>query len=381
MGDSNSRRLSREELVVAIGISLFLLVLGNILVRQRSMGNSFEPLMVRGDSNQYILMAEGKWSESDLPFKYRVLAPFVASLLPLSGADSLKIVTNVCLFLIYFLSFAILRQMKITIQAAIGGVFMVWGAAWQLYYFHNPFLTDAALLLFIYLMFFAFLEDNFFLFLISAVLGVLSRETALFALPLWLLKKRKAENVLLFIVVGLFFLIPRLLFTFDIHSPSLSGLLTVLASRLDNIKSFTIDLYNSWGIIWIFSIVGLVQLEGNLYKPVRLFYFLLIAGAVCTSLIATDTGRMFSIMAPVMVTTCARMCMTVCCDGNILERILLTLLIVIQPLISFKYSIFAEYHFFIKNVSILFKIIFVFFLLVFVFNHARTITQKFNNRI
>jgi hypothetical protein len=98
------------KIVIFLVISILLLSGGHFFVFQRSLNVHSEYLTIGGDTLSYIKMVDGKWTEVAVPFRHRILVPFIAGLLPFSSMESLKWISYGSLFLTYLMVFLIGRN-------------------------------------------------------------------------------------------------------------------------------------------------------------------------------------------------------------------------------------------------------------------------------
>ncbi|NLX24303.1 MAG: hypothetical protein GXY55_21860 [Phycisphaerae bacterium] len=287
-----------------VAISLLLVALGHLLVPQRVHDGPNETMTIRGDSLDYIAMVEGDWTAARSPFRYRVLAPFLAGLLPLSPTDALRCVTYVSLCLTYVVALLACKNAGLGVISSMLGLVLAWASPCHLYSYHNPFLTDALALFMLGVMVYALFRDSFALFLAAAVLGILTRETTIVAVPVWAIRRGWRHSVLLLVVSAAALLVPRYILGAEAESPQ--ALLTVSGQgMLANPWQGVMEIVKAWGAVWLLSVAGLWCLPQERCVPVRVAYAALLCGATLVSLVAADTGRMFAVLFPVHVITLA----------------------------------------------------------------------------
>jgi hypothetical protein len=299
------QKLSSSNIVLITTISLLFLLVGHSFILQRTSFNATKYFSIGGDTYAYVSMIEGNWNNVPSPFKFRILVPFLASLLPLSPTESLRLISYLSLFFCYL--FILLTSTKMglnTIYSTIG-LLAVWASTWHLYYYHNPFLTDAFGLLIVCIMIYALFTDSFFLFLATSLFGVLARETTIFLVPVWLVKKEWRRSILVIAISVLVLLIPRHLLATG-TDPTMFSVFERIGI-LQRPLTFVKNIFLSWGFVWFLSIIGVWYLPNDKFVLTAVVYISLLCGAIFTSLIATDTGRMFSILAPILGITCAQL--------------------------------------------------------------------------
>jgi len=299
------QKLSSSNIVLIIAISLLFLFVGHSFILQRTFFNTTKYLAIRGDTIAYVSMIEGNWITAPSPFKFRILVPFLASLLPLSPADSLRLISYLSLFFCYLLILLTCTKMGLNTNHSAIGLLVVWASTWHLYNYYNPFLIDTFSLLILCVMIFALFSSSFFVFLTTALLGILARETTIFLVPVWLIMKEWRRSILVIAISAIVLLIPR-------HFLA-SGTDTTLVSVFDRIGilhqplTFAKNVFLSWGFVWFLSMIGVWYLPSDKFALVAAVYISLLCAAIFSSLIATDTGRMFSILTPILVISSAQL--------------------------------------------------------------------------
>lgn len=303
-------------LILLVVISVLFVVAGHGLVRERSIDGPTEDLAIGGDTLVYVSMIEGRWSAAAQPFKYRILVPLLARLLVLTPLDALRFISYLSLFASYLVILLTCSRLGLSILQSVFGLLIVFATTWHLYFYANPFLTDAFGLMTVCLLLFAAVDGSFLLFAVSAIFGALAREATLLLVPLWLLKDTR-KGLLILAATAAVFAVPRL------AMPSETGLLEYLAAsfiavgRWRDLPMFAQSVIDTWGIVWPMSILGMSQIP-RAHLRVFVFAFIVLGlGAFFSSLVATDTGRMFSILTPVLAVGCAQLAAAV---GRLLGR-------------------------------------------------------------
>jgi hypothetical protein len=287
-----------EKRVLYVVIAASFLLVGHLFVLQRSLNGPTNYLRIRGDTNHYVSMISGNITGQEGHFKHRLLVPLLARSLPYSPTESLRVISYVSLFFCYLFILLTCAEMKLPPAAAITGVFSVFASTGHLYNYHNPYLTDAFSLMCISLMMYALVRNSFILFCCTAVIAVLAREQLLIMLPAALFVWRDLRRTAVLIAsVLLALIIPRYLLPTDVVTRQLlSAVLAGISLRgLANLGSSVID---TWGITWLIALPGLFYLFRERFYAVVISSTLLLSTALLTSFVATDTIRMFSVLAP-----------------------------------------------------------------------------------
>ena len=145
------------------------------------------------------------------------------------------------------------------------------------------------------LMIYAVAAGHFPLFAIAAVVGVLGRETCIFAVPLWLTKDLR-QGVAAILMSSAVVLAPRLLMSDGADAFSLS----FVCERTSIHLSYLADIFYTWRSAWLIAIAGICLLAREGFLLLAPALIALLVGAFLTSLVAADLGRMFAILAPLI---------------------------------------------------------------------------------
>jgi len=154
-----------------------------------SLGDS--PLYVR-----YVDYFRGKAeiTEIDLPFRYRPLAPLIASVLPIENPmTALNVVNLCCLYIALFFLFRFLKYLRFSFRYALGGCFM-FSVSFQTFYYSTIGGVDPVFICFLVLgSYFIFTERWWHLTLVL-LLGALAKEVIVLLIPLALVFLWKNER-------------------------------------------------------------------------------------------------------------------------------------------------------------------------------------------
>jgi hypothetical protein len=250
------------------------------------------------DATFYVAMVEGQGATVPGPFRFRVLIPFLASLLPFSPAHSLLIISYLSLFGMYLLIIRASETVGLRMRDAVFGLLAIWGSTWQLYHYYNPYMTDAFALFAISVMVVALLRETFWPFAAAALVGTLGRETTAFLVPAWFATRQVARTLGLMLATVALILLPRYWLASD-------GDLTI-AKAFDSSGTvflpfiFVRQLHAIWGFVWFIGAAGIWYLPRTYVARLAASLAALFVGAFLASTVATDTGRMFSCLAPVL---------------------------------------------------------------------------------
>ena len=291
--------------IIALGLVLF----GHSLVLQRAIDGPTPYQTVGGDTLHYVSMIQGSPEDVRAPFKHRFLVPLIGSLLPVSATEFLRAVSYGSLFVTYFAIQLACCRLRIDPAASTAGLVVLFASSSHLYNFHNPYLLDAFALAILSVMVWSVLSGSFATFFLVAVIGVLSRETTIFLVPLWALRDLRRGIMLsvltLGLTVGIRFdpsvdLADTVGAAFEVHAVSTPANSLLLGRAI----------FLSWGSAWLMMLAGLCLFSGRAFFYMLTIFLALFFGSVLTSLLAYDTGRMFQVLAPVVAIASARMFMT-----------------------------------------------------------------------
>lgn len=302
-------RLMRAEyfkkLLWAVSLSLLLVVAGHMWVLQRTTNNpSSYALTVRHDALKYIGMVEGNWESVNPPFRYRILVPLLARLIPLAPDQALRLLNYISLFMFYLICQHLAWFHGLKFSSGVGGIIAVFASFIHLYSYHDPYLTDSFQLMVIAAMLLCFFRHSFVMFLGLAVVGILARETTIFLTPAWFLRDR-VKGGLVMIVALAAFVLPRVVLGPGAQSATLaeqasSAIDFVGVIRTGGWINFLRSIGATWGHVWFLGIAGLLFTRWSDVRSIVLPAILLGVGSVLTSLLATDMPRMFGLLSPVL---------------------------------------------------------------------------------
>jgi hypothetical protein len=251
-------------------------------------------------------MIRGNLDVVPAPFKFRVLVPYLASLLPLAPEQSLRVISYASFFLTYLVLLLACRRLGLNLWASAAGLMLAFAPPWHLVGYHNPFLVDGFGLAMVSIMCYALMHDSFRGFLLAAIFGALAREqVALFAC-LWVLKDVR-KGLVAAGAVAIVVLLPHIELSnagaaaVAYHPP----VAAIVKSRLSQMGSFLSELYRAGELAWLVLPAGLVLVP--LRKVPLLAALAIISGgtALLTSFAATDVIRMCGILTPALAVAAA----------------------------------------------------------------------------
>jgi hypothetical protein len=277
------------------------------------------------DATAYVAMAEGHGARVPAPFKFRVLVPLLAGWLPLAAPDALQAITYTCLFGAYLFMLRAGTAAGLSPAGSAFGVLAVWGSTWHLYHYYNPYMTDGAGLLALGAMVSALLTDTLALFAVAAIAGVLVRESTLALVPAWIATKQAGRTLSLLAAAGLAAWLPRYLMAAE--GPSILPF-NPAAIPEQGVLVWIRQLYAIWGLVWLVGAGGLVYLPAAHATKVVAAFAAISVGAAAASVSATDTGRMFAFLAPVLAIGCGQFYDVLARTNRTLARGLVAIMVV-----------------------------------------------------
>ncbi|MBZ5556367.1 MAG: hypothetical protein LAO77_03725 [Acidobacteriia bacterium] len=275
------------------------------------------------------LPSDPPWSMSSvrLPFRYRVLAPWLARLLPFGPVLSLALVNWLSLGGAYIFVLLTCRRLGLSPAASACGLAVAFTFVSHLPIYFGPWLTDGLILFILSGMTYAFAVENFWLFAALGVVGLLAREVPVVLLPAWCARDwKRGAGATAVAVAGV--ILERAILG-DADGSGLTSMLVHPAAWPQvfvdlwrqgppgasfwpgaywppgHLRSLLIDVEASWG--WGFAIVALGAwlLPREALARVWPVMATLVVAAFGMSLIATDVSREFMILLPVVVVTSA----------------------------------------------------------------------------
>jgi hypothetical protein len=309
----------RARLAASVALSAGLVVLGHFFAARAVADLGY-------DSTFYVAMVNGQGATVPGPFKFRLLIPLVASVMPFSPMHSLLLISYLSLFATYLLIIRACDTIGLTIGEAAFGLLAIWGSTWHLYHYWNPYMIDAFALFALSVMILALLRNVFWPFAAAALVGTFGRENTAFLVPAWFATKQIAPTIALIVATIVVIALPRYWLASD-------GDLTI-ANAFNSSGTvflpfiFVRQLHAIWGFVWFIALAGLWFLPRAYVVRIASAFAALFVGAFVASMVATDTGRMFGFLAPVLAIASAQFYAVVRRNDPTLAWILLALIAV-----------------------------------------------------
>ena len=139
----------------------------------------------------------------------------------------------------------------------------------------------------------------------AAVLGILARESTLFLVPAWLATRQWRNLTLALIIAFVAWYVPRLTLSSDSGAFSYTKSLLDGLDPVDRLRDFVRPVVIQWGITGALTMLGLLLTPVSRFWMLLLVFLGLALGAFFSSLVAGDIGRLFELLFPIMIVSCA----------------------------------------------------------------------------
>ncbi len=296
----------KQDMIIFTIIATFILIFGHNFILQKSETSPSQYLSINGgDAVHYINIIESGTDGIRAPFKFRVLVTTLARLLPFNAADSLRVITYFSIFIMNFLLLLICRRLSLPIVASVLGLGFSLTFQWQLYNFHNPYLTDAFGQMILTILIYALISKNLYLYASTIIVGVLAREATVFLVPVWHVRDYK-QGAMLTLLALVVMLIPRILLAAESDASLIDAFTTHGKTHLASMPTLLREMLHSWRFGWLIIVTGLCFFDAERFKYLAAAFSLLLCGAVLSTFFAADIGRMFSILIPIATITFAK---------------------------------------------------------------------------
>ncbi len=275
-----------KELIYIISFSFVLLFI--IYLRTDKMIYSHPFFVEPWDHHKYIEMAKHPFTFHIAPFCWRILVPLIAFILPFELQTNFILITFFSIWFTGIIIYYLLREYRFDRKLSFLGVMIFFSLGWATKYILFDFwLVDALTFLFVVLIIYSIVIKNDFYFTIFSVLGIFTKETILFAIPLYYSMNAKhlwdKQTFKKFIILSLptiviFFLIRFLIPMQNYDSSYLSTISNQLKVVYDNNSEYTfrflnyniISIQNIKNIGGTFGILLLVFLFFDLKENIHL---------------------------------------------------------------------------------------------------------------
>jgi hypothetical protein len=340
---------TRFQVVAWAAIVAFLIVAASMVLHR--VPRELADANLQSDTAWYLAMANHRWPANGAPmnihrvptpFRYRVVVPFLASLLPLAPVLSLAVVTYLSLAGAYLFTLLTCQRLGLSkLESSIGlAVACTFGS--PLYCFRNPLLTDGFGVLAVAAMTFAYMLPSFRMFVAWGLIGMLGRETVALVLPLWIVRDVRRALLLLSIAAAVLVIERVVLWAYVPDGAALRwALWQFVLDRIHHPQRFLADLVVSWGWAFGFLALGFI-LRPQVTMPVMPAVVAALGCAVITSTLSTDAQRYFSVVLPAMAIAFAVVVREWIDERNWLMLALLACMAVLQFFVSWPNNLVDE---------------------------------------
>jgi hypothetical protein len=258
------------------------------------------PARINFSSNSafYIEMTQHGPSSVVSPFRYRLLVPFLARLLPLPADRALLAISHVSLVGCLFLAMLISRRVGLSIPACVFGATAMFCSRASVYNYVNPYMTDGVALLAIFVMGYSYLGEQDAAFGVAALVGLMSHEITVLLIPAVLFSRRWKRGVVICAASAFVLLLTRFWLGTG-YAGNLKKEFLFASVHLSHPLEWLEAVVLSWYLLWPLFVMGITMLPAKGF-PLLVCSGLLTVGAVFLSSFVLDTERTYSILAPLM---------------------------------------------------------------------------------
>ncbi|EMA38394.1 hypothetical protein [Halococcus hamelinensis] len=235
-----------------------------------------DPLLVvrPGDAPKYFQIARAPFDATDVPsapFRYRVVTPTLAWLLPTSRLTGFAVVNLSALTAAGVVGYAYLRDLGFGVRRAAFGLALFVVSPAVAYLSTNLVLVDGVTMFMLACVFWAAYRDRLLVFALLLALGVATKESVLFALPiygLYCLQRRGVRGVVrpiaAAIPAGVMYLGLRVFYGFS--GDTLGAIVARgVGAQLDkfamSVFYIPYEVYSAFGTLWVLAaLYGVVTL-------------------------------------------------------------------------------------------------------------------------
>ena len=234
------------------------------------------------------------------PFRYRVLVPWLAGLLPFDTTTSLSLITYVSLAILYAMVLDLSRRFGLSAVAAVAGLGLSYVFEPHFVNYYHPFLVEGFALLIIAVMFYALAIDSFWLFAVAGLSGVFAREVIWFLLPVWCVRSVK-RGLALTAIASVALLVERSVIWGPPYAlPYTVDPMTMAIKHLNNVSNFVRDIRSTWGWAFAVTALGIGLLPARSFRTIGPMALGLLIAALVTSFFAQDIPRLFGVLMPIV---------------------------------------------------------------------------------
>ena len=308
LGEAQSRRPGGQEAASTALVLCLALIVAVVFIATNvwSIPRINPDPQIGGDASQYISLTRGNFDSVPSPFRFRVLVPFLAALLPFSPGHSLMAITYSSLACLFVVLVWTSYKLNGDVTASMLGALMIFSSRWFLYNFQNPYLTDSFSLAAVGFALYALVIRSSPLFLASVVAGTLARETVLLFSCTWMANGRWRSTAIISACALLAYVIPRIVITKDVSPIEYFSTAITKYGLIADPSNFLAQSAFSWGYVFLFALAGFAFFADAQKSKLLAASLILLITALASCLVAVDFGRMFEVLGPVFALSSAQ---------------------------------------------------------------------------
>jgi|GEM_PF-1820424 len=280
-----------------------------------------------------------------IPYSYRILTPLFVYLLPIDHHAGFKVINILGFMLTGFLFYYYLKEIRFNPVICLTGVLILLLSPIMVYTLYNIYLVDDLEYFLLLMSFYAILKQDNRLFIASASLGVLNKDAALLAIPLYFLyhfdNKKRLHTIKSTISISMLPLTIFLLIKYYF-----GGSAGYFSLNLENIIAFHLrdgtpifwQIYTAFGILTIIFIYNMLSKKiGNRYLQRSLYLIPLI----CLLYLICDIPRATFLAFPIIIPASLYIFMNsppIKCIALLLIAYLMAIILVISNIIKTNFS-------------------------------------------
>lgn len=283
---SGRRQRTGGDAWLAIALAAGVLLVGHLLIE-----DLVEQGRVSGDALWYERMVEHEAVPA--PYRWRILAPWLAAALPVDPLVGLQVVTYLGLGLAYAGSIWSSRRLGASALASSLALVAVVSRTPHLFQFEDPYLTDGAAIGAVGVAAAAATVGSFSLFAAAAAIGVLAREPIALVVAAWLPTREWRRVITVSVLVGSAFLAAWALAPGNGETAYAEGHLNRLGLAARCVWV--------WSFVWVAPVGLAIVSDVRIRRQLLALTASLTAFGLVAAQLFTDTFRMFQPLVPCLV--------------------------------------------------------------------------------
>lgn len=279
--------------------SLLLVIAGLALVRQKSDNSEYRFLQNGGDAFFYRSMTEGSMENVPAPFRYRIAAPTIVRLLPVSPNAGYMFLNAASLFIFYYIGFLLCSHFRFDVISSLKSIIFLFFTQWHLYIYQNPFITDGIVQMLMMVMTYAAVKNRFILFCFFAVVSVAIHERLILYVPIWGIFQSWKKGMGISCIAVILYALLR----WSVGSGSIPSVEFPFPHLAALVKPLTIgkEAIIGSGVLYAIAVFGFNLYSGRDRSKLRDAAILFFGVSILPALVVTDTGRMLLGISPLAV--------------------------------------------------------------------------------